>query len=112
MLQISDSPLQDWVRWDSGSSVTAYSRRMSTGGWGGGIEVCLSLPPQYLPSTNTAISLKMAACCNLKGVTVEVFEKKSSGYKRISAFVPAAGASRRTIRVLYQGGVHYDAIAA
>jgi hypothetical protein len=91
MLEISDSPLQDWVRWDSGSSVVAYSRRMSTGGWGGGIE--------------------MAACCNLKGVTVEVFEKNYSGYKRISAFVPANGSSRRTIRVLYQGGVHYDAIA-
>ena len=39
-LEIADSPLKDWVQWDSGSSVSAYCRRMSTGGvWGGGIEM-------------------------------------------------------------------------
>ena len=90
-LEISDSPLQDWVKWDSNSSVSAYTRRMSMGGWGGGIE--------------------MAACCNLKGVTIEVFEKTYTGYKRISAFVPNSGGSWKTVRVLYQGGVHYDALS-
>lgn len=34
---ISDTPLQDWVKWDSGTSVTEYSRKMSRGSWGGGV---------------------------------------------------------------------------
>jgi hypothetical protein len=42
-LKISDTPLQDWVRWDANSSVTEYARRMSRGSWGGGIEMaCVS----------------------------------------------------------------------
>ena len=39
-LIIADSPLKDWVLWDSGSNVAAYCRKMSQGSvWGGGIEM-------------------------------------------------------------------------
>lgn len=89
-LKIAGDELQDWVKWDSNSSVSAYARRMATGGWGGGIE--------------------MAACSRLKSVNVHVYESRRSdaGFKRISCFdCPEA---RKTIHVLYQGGVHYDAL--
>ncbi len=89
-LTISDSPLQDWVRWDSGCSVSSYCRRMTQGGvWGGGIE--------------------MAAVSHMKGVNVFVYEgNEARGFKRISSFeVPGAS---RTVRVLYGGRVHYDAL--
>lgn len=42
-LKISDTPLQDWVKWDANSSVAEYARKMSRGSWGGGIEMaCVS----------------------------------------------------------------------
>lgn len=43
-LKISDTPLQDWVKWDANISVSDYARKMSRGSWGGGIEMaCFSL---------------------------------------------------------------------
>ena len=59
------------------------------GGWGGGIE--------------------MAAASHLKRVNINVYERcGSSGFKRISCFqVPGA---QQTVRVVYRGGVHYDAL--
>ena len=103
-LRIADTPLSDWVKWDSRSSVSAYARRMASGGWGGGIE--------------------MAAFSRLKRVNVHVYERKrggglfsrrgrgssggAGGFKRISCFdYPGA---RKTVHVLYCGGVHYDAL--
>jgi hypothetical protein len=87
-LNIADSPLADWVKWDSQSSVTTYARRMAISGWGGGIE--------------------MAACSRLKGVNVHVYERSVGGFKRISCFdVPHA---EKTLHVLYRGGVHYDTL--
>jgi hypothetical protein len=63
---------------------------MSQGGvWGGGIE--------------------MAAVSHLKGVNVYVYQQGGGGYKRISSFEGPAG-TKKSIRVLYGGGVHYDAI--
>ena len=88
-LKISETPIRDWVKWDSGSTVQSYARRMSVGGWGGGIE--------------------MAACARLKKVNVHVYERSGSRFKRISCF-DAPGGSSRTAHVLYRGGVHYDAI--
>jgi len=43
-------------------------------------------------------------------VNVHVYEasRRTSGYKRISCF-DSPGA-KRTIHVLYRGGVHYDAL--
>jgi len=95
-LEIAGDTLEEWVRWDSNSSVSDYARRMSMSGWGGGIE--------------------MAACSLLKGVNVHVYENLyrssrsggSSDFKRISCF--DSPNATRTIHVLYQGGVHYDAL--
>ena len=50
----------------------------------------------------------MAVFSQMTGVTVHVFERCSSGYKRISMFGNPKGG--RDVRVLYRGGVHYDAL--
>ena len=102
-LEIADSPLKDWVQWDAELSVSAYCTRMRTGSaWGGGIE--------------------MAAAAHLKGVDVLVYEtdRATGGYRRIGTFEPppkespslltAVGGKKREVRILYQGGVHYDAL--
>lgn len=87
-LLISETPLKEWVKWDSGSSVSDYIRKMSRGSWGGGIE--------------------MACLSQMKQVNVHVYERSGVGFKRISAFdVPVNTESRPIIRVLYCGGVHY-----
>ena len=93
-LKIADSPLSDWIKWESNSSVKSYAARMSRGGWGGGIE--------------------MAAFSRLYKINVHVYERKSglfsrsSGYRRISCFnVSRTG---KTIHILYGGRVHYDAL--
>lgn len=90
-LQISDTPLSDWVHWDAGTTVSEYAKRMSRGAWGGGIE--------------------MATVSNLKKVNVHVYERYSGGFKRISAFdYPESPETKSIVRVLYCGGVHYDAL--
>ncbi|CAK0902769.1 unnamed protein product [Prorocentrum cordatum] len=64
-LEIAGDTLEEWVRWDSNTSVGAYTKRMAKGGWGGGIE--------------------MAACALLKKVNVHVYERRFlGGYRRIS----------------------------
>mmetsp|Transcript_74066 Transcript_74066/g.136680 ORF Transcript_74066/g.136680 Transcript_74066/m.136680 type:complete len:146 (-) Transcript_74066:138-575(-) len=88
-LDIAGDTMEEWVQWDAQSSCSSYARRMSTGGWGGGIE--------------------MAACSLLKKVNVHVYERSYGGFKRISCF-DCPGSSSATIYVLYQGGVHYDAL--
>mmetsp|Transcript_134061 Transcript_134061/g.245908 ORF Transcript_134061/g.245908 Transcript_134061/m.245908 type:complete len:543 (-) Transcript_134061:34-1662(-) len=85
---IADTSLRDWIRYDSGGTVNTYASRMSGGTWGGGIE--------------------MAALTKMKNVNVHVYEKCEDGFKRISAF-QSPGASK-TVSVLYQGRMHYDAI--
>jgi len=87
-LEISETPLKDWVRWDSGTSVADYTYRMSRGAWGGGIE--------------------MATLSKMKRVNVHVYERYRGEFKRISAFdYPDSPETRKTVRVLYCGGVHY-----
>ena len=88
--EIAETPVSDWVQWDSSCSVATYARRMRVSGWGGGIE--------------------MAACSVLKGVNIHVYEAKrmSNSYKRISCF-DVQGA-RRTLHVLYGGRMHYDSL--
>jgi len=90
-LQIAGDSLEEWVRWDSNSAVNEYTRRQAVTGWGGGIE--------------------MACCSHLKNVNIHVYEsmgRLSSEFKRISCF--DAPNAERTIHVLYQGGLHYDAL--
>ena len=89
---ICETPLSDWVKWDSGVSCTEYALKMKNGAWGGGIE--------------------MACMSALKLCNVHVYESfRLGGYKRISAFDhPVNPELKRTVRVLYRGGVHYDAL--
>ena len=88
-LKIADSPLSDWIKWESNSSVKTYASRMSRGGWGGGIE--------------------MAAFSHLYKVNVHVYEKKggmfsrSSGFRRISCF--NVNKNGKTVHILYGGRV-------
>ena len=89
--KIADTPMSDWILWDSNRTPSAYASTMSVAGWGGGIEI--------------------AACARLKSVNIHVWEQNRSGpgYRRISCF-DAPRVSAKTINVLYQGGVHYDAL--
>jgi len=89
-LEIAGDTLEEWVRWDSNSTVSEYAKRMAYAGWGGGIE--------------------MACCSLLKKVNVHVYEaiRRGSEFKRISCF--DSPTPTKTIHVLYQGGVHYDAL--
>jgi len=91
--RISDTPLSEWIKWDSRCSVKDYAKRMSRGAWGGGIE--------------------MAAFQRIKGCNVHVYERVGGSFKRISAFdCDNKPETRPVVRVLYQGGVHYDALVA
>mmetsp|Transcript_75952 Transcript_75952/g.158406 ORF Transcript_75952/g.158406 Transcript_75952/m.158406 type:complete len:447 (-) Transcript_75952:116-1456(-) len=87
-MMIADTPIKDWIEWDSGGTVSQYARRMGGHQWGGGIE--------------------MAAVTLMKRVNVHVYEKHPEGYRRISAFEVPDG--RTNISVLYQGRMHYDAL--
>lgn len=89
---ICETPLSEWVKWDSGISCTEYARKMKNGAWGGGIE--------------------MACMSAIKACNVHVYKSlKLGGFKRISAFDhPVNPELKKTIRVLYRGGVHYDAL--
>lgn len=94
-LQIAETPLKDWIRWETRASVRAYTSRMAQHGqWGGAVE--------------------MAAAAQLYSVSIEVYEplrNNCNSFKRISRF--GSGERRKydhTIRVLYRGGVHYDAL--
>jgi hypothetical protein len=85
--KICDTPLSDWVKWDSGSTCKDYARKMSRGSWGGGIE--------------------MAVCSQIQKVNIHVYERTISSFKRISAFDYSHNPTGKTIvRVLYQGGVY------
>jgi len=86
--EIAGDTLEEWVRWDANTNCGNYARKMSRGGWGGGIE--------------------MAACSRLKKVNVHVYEQKRGQYKRISCFNHSKAS--KTIHVLYQGRMHYDAL--
>lgn len=90
-VEIAGDTLEEWIRWDANTSLGSYTRQMEVGGWGGGIE--------------------MAACSLLKKINVHVYERRwLGGFKRISCF-DSPDQPAKTIHVLYQGGVHYDAIA-
>jgi len=58
----------------------------------------------------SAGGIEMAACSHLKRVNVHVYQRSTDdSYKRISCFDCKKGA-RMTVRVLYCGGTHYDAM--
>lgn len=112
--KIAESPLSDWVKWDSNSSCAEYARRMSLGAWGGGIEMaCLS----QLKNVNVHVyevnrgSISGRSDRGGPGMSGRGFSGGGGGFKRISAFdVPVNPENQRIIRVLYCGGVHYEAL--
>lgn len=92
-LKISDTSLKDWIKYDTGGGLKYYITRMSRSrsssrSWGGGIEI--------------------AAFSKMKNVNVHVYERCTEGFKRISAFESAD--ALKTVSVLYQGRMHYDAL--
>ena len=88
--EIAETPLRDWVLWDSNTSVARYADRMRTGSqWGGAIE--------------------MAVCARVRGVHVHVYEQGAGGFRRISCF-DGGGGARRTVSVIYGGRCHYDGL--
>lgn len=90
---IADSPLKDWIQWDTGKSVTEYATRLCRPSvWGGGIE--------------------MAVTSHIFCVNVHVYEHKSRGeFKRISCFnYEGVGGAQGTVNLLYTGGIHFDAL--
>eukprot|EP00928_Gymnodinium_smaydae_P024667 TRINITY_DN19895_c0_g1_i1.p1 TRINITY_DN19895_c0_g1~~TRINITY_DN19895_c0_g1_i1.p1 ORF type:complete len:539 (+),score=51.43 TRINITY_DN19895_c0_g1_i1:94-1710(+) len=90
-LEIAGDTLEEWVNWDANTSVTNYAQRMAAGrAWGGGIEI--------------------AACALLKKTNIHVYENRNGEFKRISCF-NSPHPTNRLVHILYQGGVHYDALA-
>jgi hypothetical protein len=86
--EISETPLSDWVRWDTAMSASQYAQSISGGGWGGGIE--------------------MAIVSWLKNVNIHVYERLGGGFKRISAFDhPVEPGKKKVVRILYGGRNHY-----
>jgi len=87
-LDIAGTSLDEWIQMASGQGVEAYAKAMSRSGtWGGAPEI--------------------AACAHLKRINVQVYERQGKGFKLT---VPFDIGSATTIRVLYAGGVHYDAL--
>ena len=90
--EISDTPLSDYILWDSQSSVKAYTNRMRVGNdWGGAIEI--------------------AICARIKNVEIHVYEKRGSNFVRISKFdCGDSGGNPKILNILYGGRCHYDAL--
>lgn len=89
-LEIAGDTLEEWVSWDSNTSVASYAQRMASGrAWGGGIEI--------------------AACAMLKKTNIHVYERKAGEIRRISCF-DSSQPTKKVVHVLYQGGTHYDAL--
>lgn len=90
-MEVAGTSLKDWIKFDSGGKVAAYAAEMAGGTWGGGIEI--------------------EAFVRLKVVNVHVYESCPGGYRRICCFDTATEGDHRTVRLLYQGREHYDALA-
>jgi len=91
-MEVANTPLKQWVDWDSNASVAEYARKLAHGGlWGGAIE--------------------MAACAQLFSVDIAVYEQDTykEVYTRISDFL-TDGSPRGCVCLLYLGRAHYDAI--
>merc|ERR1712032_1727367 len=86
-LEIADTPLKQWVAWDSSMPLPVYAACMAVGGWGGGIE--------------------MAACARLKGVDIRVYEASGGSWRLISEFIGSTEDDEKPpekiLLVAYQG---------
>ncbi|GMI57503.1 hypothetical protein ScalyP_jg11518 [Parmales sp. scaly parma] len=90
--EIGGTPIKDWVLWDCGLGVKDYSDSMKAGNkWGGAIEI--------------------AVCAKVTGRNVLVYESAMGGKCTcISKFEGGKGSSSLSLRLLYGGRCHYDAI--
>jgi hypothetical protein len=110
-VQICETPLRDWVKWDSGTNCASYASRMSGGAWGGGIEMACA---SQIYKVNIHVYEKHGMMTSLYsidpfgGVYAYWCLSPGGGFRRISAFdFPDRPESRNIVRIVYQGGVHY-----
>jgi len=88
-MEIAGMSLQEWVKLDCGRSIRRYVEKMAAGAEGGGIEI--------------------EVFTRLKGMSVNVFERCSGGYRRISYF-DAGPKAKGEVNILYRKRRHYDAL--
>ena len=127
-LALVDAPLKDWVLWETGAPLEDYCRRMRRSGeWGGAIEMAAFCQlkkahvyvyqtdptqprgPAYKrihtfepPPAAAAVAATAAAGSSGGGATTP-----SSSYSALYGTPPS---QRLEVRVVYQGGVHYDGL--
>eukprot|EP00928_Gymnodinium_smaydae_P088243 TRINITY_DN72353_c0_g1_i1.p1 TRINITY_DN72353_c0_g1~~TRINITY_DN72353_c0_g1_i1.p1 ORF type:complete len:473 (-),score=85.27 TRINITY_DN72353_c0_g1_i1:60-1478(-) len=94
---VAGNAIRDWVLWDSGLDPASYAATMREGSrWGGAVEI--------------------AVCAQKLQVHIDIFERCSEGFARISSFGAGSGqgaatsAKGPTLSLLYGGRVHYDAL--
>lgn len=97
-LEISGTPLSEWVGMASQCSIEDYVGRMQRSGeWGGAPEI--------------------AVCARMEGVDVDVYQPSAAGFELVAPFSGGEGTAERQgplpkLRVLYVGRMHYDALVA
>ena len=64
--EIMETPLGEWIKYDSHCGVQEYVSSMRRGAWGGGLEMAV-------------VALK-------KGVLIDVYESRQGGFARIARF--------------------------
>lgn len=125
-LEIQGSPIKDWVQWETTLSVGDYCTKMrGTGEWGGAIEMAaLSrlrgvhvLVYERNHDSAGARSLGASPYGGIAPGALVSPGSSSSGsstgsVRRVHTFEPPpTGKAKVEVRVLYCGGVHYDALA-
>lgn len=89
-LDISGTPLSEWVMMSAQTSVEEYTRRMLCAGeWGGAPEI--------------------AVCARMVGVDINVYQPAGGEFELVAPFV-GGGAGGKAISLLYVGRMHYDAL--
>ncbi|CAJ1348603.1 unnamed protein product, partial [Effrenium voratum] len=89
-LEISGSPLTEWIEMTSQCSVDSYASKMRRGGeWGGAPEI--------------------AVCARMAEIDVQVYEPGGEGFDLIASFPgnEQGTPTPKVVRVLYTGRLHY-----
>merc|ERR1712146_128053 len=81
--------LKEWIEMDCGRSVQRYAEKISSGSFGGAIE--------------------MEIFTKIKDMNVHVYERCSGGYRRTSCF-DASKETKGTVNILYRRKCHYDSL--
>lgn len=85
---IADTPLKQWIYWESSKSINSYCKDIAKGGWGGALEIL--------------------ACSRLLNINIFVYEYKANKFINISCFVKKK--ETKPIFILYSNRIHYDAM--